>query len=377
MPKGKPENNVYSPFSLAILLDIISHYCKGTDLHKDLIQFLEQLNYDKATAVQLIEAYQDSSTTFLSNNALFHEQSHSYNKIDYPNFSQFAEDFAKRPALRKKVNNWVEKQTKGLIKEIIVPDTPSLIAMLLNTIYLKADWINEFESPQYPSPFTLLNGEKKDTGYLSKYSLSGEDSTYYYTAKNYNALAIPYKDGRLRFEIYLPKETDGLAALIQEFKTTDLYQLADQFKIINCYYYLFPKFEIKNTLNLTEILQSLGLKKLFQVNKIAPLKDAPSPFFIDTIIQQNFIKVNEKGTEAASVTYAAVAGGGLDPDAIQPIEFHATHPFLFMIRDTVCNSIVYTGTLTEPPAYDGSNSSFEEEKEDLIPKKSWWKRILG
>ncbi|MCP4443605.1 MAG: serpin family protein [Aureispira sp.] len=372
LPEGKLKNHVFSPFSLAILLDIIKHYCEGTDLYNDLIQFLEQLNYDKETAIKLIQEYENSSTTFLSNNVLFHEQKYPYNKIDYPNFSQFSEDFAQRPALHKKINTWVSKQTKGLIKEIIVPDDPRLIAMLINAIYLKAEWIKEFESPQHPLKFTLLNGKEKKTGYLGKSSLTGEEPVYYYEAESYRALRIPYKDERLCFEIYLPTQSNGLPSLIKELETSDLYQLSSKFEKIDKYYYIFPKFEIKNTLDLKETLCSLGLEKLFAPNKVEALQNAPSPFSIDAIIQQNFIKVNEKGTEAASVTYAMMLGSSIS--MVQPIEFKAEHPFIFIIRDTIYNSIIYIGTLTEPPAYDGPNY---EEDEDEFPKKlSWWQRLV-
>ena len=71
-------------------------------------------------------------------------------------------DFKQSAAARKIINDWVEKQTKERIKDIVPPGmpTPDTRLALANAIHFKANWLHEFkERKTKKEPFHTENGE--------------------------------------------------------------------------------------------------------------------------------------------------------------------------------------------------------------------------
>ena len=61
------------------------------------------------------------------------------------------------------------------------------------------------------------------------------------------------------------------------------------------------------------------------------------------------MRVDEKGTEAAAATAAAMQFASGRPQE-QLRVFRADHPFLFCIRDTASGLILFLGRVTDPSA---------------------------
>ena len=74
----------------------------------------------------------------------------------------------------------------------------------------------------------------------------------------------------------------------------------------------------------------------------------PGELPISDVIHKAFIDVNEEGTEAAAAT-AVVVGHvrGVRVEPPTPV-FRADHPFVFLIRDTRSDSILFLGRLAAP-----------------------------
>lgn len=60
---------------------------------------------------------------------------------------------------------------------------------------------------------------------------------------------------------------------------------------------------------------------------------------ISDVIHKAFIEVTEKGTEAGASTVEMLVPYSMPP------QFFATHPFLFYIRETQTNTIIFSGRL--------------------------------
>ena len=104
-----------------------------------------------------------------------------------------------------------------------------------------------------------------------------------------------------------------------------------------------PRFESSSEVNLTRIMSALGMPDAFSMEKadFRNLFDLQS--CIGMIKQLGRIKVDETGTEATVATI--LQGRIMGLDLVQPdiIHFHATHPFLYFVREWSTGTIFFIG----------------------------------
>jgi len=67
---------------------------------------------------------------------------------------------------------------------------------------------------------------------------------------------------------------------------------------------------------------------------------------IDEVRHKSYVRVDEKGTEAAAATSVAI----VESAAGDSFHFKADRPFLFLIRENRSGMILFIGELTEPGA---------------------------
>ncbi len=89
----------------------------------------------------------------------------------------------------------------------------------------------------------------------------------------------------------------------------------------------FPKFNIKQRVDLTELLED--------------------PF--SSAIHEANIEVDEKGTVASAAT-AVEIGGNSDPEYV---EVDIDRAFIFMIRDAKTGAILFMGRVVDPTTEEG------------------------
>jgi serpin B len=68
---------------------------------------------------------------------------------------------------------------------------------------------------------------------------------------------------------------------------------------------------------------------------------------ISTAIHQAYVKVDEKGTEAAAATGAVFQTTSV---LLSKHTFRADHPFVFMIYDKQTDLVLFLGQVTDPTA---------------------------
>jgi serpin B len=70
---------------------------------------------------------------------------------------------------------------------------------------------------------------------------------------------------------------------------------------------------------------------------------------ISEVFHKAFVKVDEKGTEAAAASAVVMTVKGL---AVEPkgVEFKADHPFLFLMRDDATGLVLFMGRVANPKA---------------------------
>ena len=240
------------------------------------------------------------------------------------------------------INNWVKDNTQGKIEKIIQQLNPDTVMLLLNTIYFKADWQDKFE--QYSThevPFYLLDGTQKQHPIMFK------SNTYsYYENENFQAINLPYGEGRVSMYVFLPREEVGLEKFAQTLNQENWKNWIKQFSYQVVRLGL-PKFKNEYEITVNDVLKSLGMEIAFNQNEadFSGMRSTPPKLYIDEIKHKTFVEVNEEGTEAAAVTSIGIATMSA---LITNIDMVVNRPFFFAIRDNDSESILFIGEITNP-----------------------------
>ena len=283
----------------------------------------------------------------------------SYKNLVEDNYYAAVEnmDFSNPSDVVTRLNEWAGLNTNGVINNIIDPEELSdyAAAYILNALYFKAEWEGSVDNPM----FIEINTESADFQLSNGTAISAEmmkSVRYYQYAEmdGYKVLVLPYAQGKYNMYVLLPDEND-INGLIEKIQQTTWSEILANLKQDAEVHVQLPKFEIENKFNLAETLISLGVEKVFQkedaeLDNIFDIKLAHDPkVWIEKIIQQTKISVDERGTEAASVSIEEIGatspGPGEDPKIIY---FHADHPFMFVIGEKTSGTILFEGVVARP-----------------------------
>ncbi len=261
-------------------------------------------------------------------------------------------DFTKNPpAAAKLINNWVEKQTRNRIQNLIPADALNELTrlVLVNAIYLKAPWAKEFKkSATEPRPFHSANAKTSDVPTMVR-----KDSFGFAQRDGFSVVALPYAGGELQFLILLPGEPNGLPALERKLSPSLLADCAN-LKSQDVLLYL-PKFKLEPPLfQLSKPLQDLGMKSAFDIPQGSANFDGIAPrrpddyLYISAVFHKTFVEIDEKGTEAAAATAVVMMMATSMPVETKPIEVRVDRPFLFAIQHRASGACLFLGRVVNP-----------------------------
>lgn len=260
---------------------------------------------------------------------------------------------APEPA-RQRINGWVESQTERRIRDLVPPNgvNADTRLALVNAIYFLGDWQEPFtREATRLAPFHLTAAATRDVPTMHRVG-----TLRLAEVAGLKALELPYTGAAVSMLIVLPDAVDGLPALEASLSTARLDAIVAALASARVLVAL-PKFEIDPaaSLALREQLESMGLALAFDkasadFTGIANPPDPRDRLSIGNVFHKAFVKVDEKGTEAAAATAVLMQRAGAAAPSAKPIEFIADHPFLFFIRDNATSLIVFMGRVSEPLA---------------------------
>jgi serpin B len=348
-------NVAMSPASISAALAITWGGAKG-DTAKQLQKTLGLDGPADAVLSQWGQIYKSlQSPTLKLANRLYGEKSYNidttYFTIIRHAFDVWVEpvDFAQDPdGTRGKINTWVAEQTEQRIKDLLPPrsvDNQTRI-VIVNAIYFLADWARPFDASRTQQRDFYADGVA-----ARPVPMMSQTSRLPYAHEGDAALIeLPYKDNKTAMYIVLPDARDGLSAL--ESKLEETLKALQPKASPTMVALSLPRFTIDppTAVDLAKPLQALGIVDAFSPEKadftgIAQPKTPADKIFISAVFHKAFVKVDEKGTEAAAATAVAMPRGGPPP---KPAEFAADHPFLFLIVDKPSGLILFIGRVTDP-----------------------------
>ena len=253
---------------------------------------------------------------------------------------------------RVTINDWIAEQTEDRIVEMVPPGViEKLTTMVLtNAIYFKAAWASPFEeSDTNYGPFHLLDGSDtlvpmmRNTGSFSYARMDG-----------YQVVGLPYVGHELSMTILLPDKgrfkefEDSLDAALAERALEDARR--EHVALV------MPKFEFESQFKLAETLGQMGMPNAFDKHTSDFTgMDGNSCFagdipclFIQDVIHQAFVSVDEQGTEAAAATAVPVTKVVEKVVGPDPILVAIDRPFIFLVRDSDTGAILFLGRVLDP-----------------------------
>jgi len=335
-----PGNLFFSPYSISSALSMT---CAGarSNTEKEMLKTLHQYN-------QL-----DLHTAFKSlNNKLFSVQGYELNianglcltgqdvKSTYKDLLEKKYDAEIFPGDLKKINEWVSNKTQKRIPKILNRLDRQSACVLLNAVYFKADWKNEFKA----------NDSRKRKFFTDKKNsilvpMMNQTNSYKYLENNQvQVVEMPY-DGEASMVVILPNQIDGLANF--ESDLSSLMSLLDELdsQPLEKLKLTLPKLKMETEYDLVPVCIELGMKDAF--NSDADFSGmSTKPLSIAQIKHKAFLEVDEKGTEAAAAT--AVEMKMTCMPRLDFKEFIADHPFMFLIKDNGTDSILFIGRVANP-----------------------------
>ena len=243
----------------------------------------------------------------------------------------------------KDINNWVKEKTDGMIPSALDEIPADALMYLINALAFDAEWADVYEKYQVKDgEFTKEDGTKQECEFM--YST---ESNYFEDEKATGFLKY-YKSGKYAFVAMLPKEGVSVSEYIASLTGESLNEMLSNPEGATVYTSI-PKFETSYSVEMTEILKSMGMTEAFDPNNadFAGLGSSTGGnISISRVIHKTFISVEEKGTKAAAVTIVEPGdGAAMEPE--QPKEVYLDRPFVYMLIDCENNIPFFIGTMMD------------------------------
>lgn len=245
------------------------------------------------------------------------------------------------------INGWVSEKTGGRIEDLIETIPPEMVLYLINAIHFQGDWRFAFDADRTTTrTFHALDG-----GTVEAPMMDGEPASRVAYAEGAAIVEMPYGRGAFSAVAVLPPpDADPVAfatalgggrwgewmALLEAVEPDASSDLT----------VMFPKLELEWESDLNDVMVALGMRSAYACDATTDLSRiaGPSGLCILESKQMTFLKVDEKGTEAAAATYVGV-GETSAPGAIA-----FDRPFVFAIRERLTGTILFLGLIGNPGA---------------------------
>jgi serine protease inhibitor len=364
--KDQPGNLFFSPYSVSTALAMTYAGARGqteSEMAKVLHFKPAQANLPAAfgaLGARMNQIQRWNRITLTTANSLWYQKDYRFTDAflnlvrKYYGAEAHPVDFRHSPQVAgSEINQWVERETKGKIKDVIEPGqfTHLTCLVLCDAIYFKGKWLNQFKvSDTKPAPFHVTTNDTITVPMMSQEAHFKAARSDDYSVE---LLELPYSGTDLSMIILLPQvdfrmsdETQpGLPGLEQKLTDANLRAWLvklDQTGPRKTSVWL-PRFTSTQSFDLAKELKSLGMPLAFSDSAdFSGMDGRPANLFISDVIHKAFVEVNEAGTEAAAATWVHVATRSASG------RFIVDHPFIFLIRENGSGSILFLGRIVDP-----------------------------
>ena len=244
------------------------------------------------------------------------------------------------PSTLKRINDWCNDRTHGMIPSIINELDPDAVSYLMNAIYFNGTWKDKFSKEETKQE--MFRGYTRDIQYVDMMHRHGE--YFYADGDGYSAVSIPYGNGAFRMTVILPTEGSFLRDVMASMDGGKFQALQRSMEKCNVDLKI-PRFTTEVDLPLNDIISALGAPLIFS-SQADFSQFARGDFYVSKMFQKAKIEVSEEGTKAAAVTAAIMMMSAVRPEKKRNVVFHADSPFAYIISENSTGSIYFMGQYT-------------------------------
>jgi serpin B len=346
VPTRATENLFFSPLSASMLLGMVLNGADGQTYEqmRSALAFegltQQQINQGYSDLIDLLVELDPSVTIDLGNSV--------WAQMEFP----VAADFIDRvrssfgaevanvsfgdPATLPRINKWASDATNGRIESIFDQLPPNTVMVLLNAIYFKANWTQQFDKSRTErASFTRADGSRvtADLMYL-------EHTLPMRRGEGVTLVELPYGGGAFSMVVALPDEGTSASDFAKTLSAEKWNTWMDQLSPGRAHVRL-PRFELEWEKVLNEPLEKLGMVDAFGGGADFRRLTPGGGVWLEVVKQKSFVKVDEEGTEAAAVT------GAIMPVSLPP-EIRMDRPFVFVLRERLSGTILFMGVINDP-----------------------------
>ena len=335
---AEDDNRVYSPLNVFMALGMLAEVTDGESRAQilDLIgtEDMETLR-EKAKAIWNVNYCSDGAVTSVLASSLWLAENLTYkpetvNRLAETYYASSYRGKMGSEEYNKVLQNWLNEQTGGLLKEQAEGVTldPETVLALATTVYYQAKWTSEFDPAQTEEgEFHKTAGETEICDFMHR----SASNTYYWEDK-FAAVSLGL-NGSGEMWFLLPDEGVSVDELLtdstaMEFLFDKEHERNSKYLIVNM---AVPKFDVSSDLNLRGGLNSLGITDVFSqaAADFSPVMENAEDVFLSDVKHAARVKIDEEGCTAAAYTVMRMAGAAMPPK--EEVDFVLDRPFLFVL----------------------------------------------
>jgi serpin B len=262
-----------------------------------------------------------------------------------------AVDFQRNPVgAVMTINRWIKDSTQGRVNPIVDREmTHSTTRMMMVSAgSIRGVWTYPFDPlvSKYQSFFV------NDSLTLSVPMMSLMGDFQMLEQPQFTLLELPYRPSspvtaEHSMVVFLPKYPFDISQVERLVISDALNGLLKNTRLERVIVTL-PRFTISHTIDLTGIMQSMGMVLPF--SSVADFSGISSnkDLHLNRVVHKAFLSVDEKGSEAVAATAFSLGGHVIAQDESPPLIFKVDHPFIFVIIEKSTRSLVFMGRIITP-----------------------------
>ncbi|CAG9814287.1 unnamed protein product [Phaedon cochleariae] len=254
-------------------------------------------------------------------------------------------------AARVSINNWVENITHNMIKDLLPPGTidQTTDLVLVNAAYFKGLWENKF-APELTKQEVFYVSPNKQI-MVDMMHLEGTFRHDISETLGAHILEMPYKGDNISMYILLPpwsNTEDSIESTLKNLTLENFKSIVNNDNLISkTVQVALPKFSLETSIEMTPILESLGVGNLFK-NDADFSSLTPKKISVGEGIHKARIEINENGAHAAAAT--ALFTWRMMSDEEDTVKFTCNKSFVYIIYNGKTHTVLFAGIFRSPPS---------------------------